>query len=633
MPDANPEPEASSLEELRRKLYANQAPESFPAQTAQTTPPVAMSEPVVWQAPAAPTPKPKRKVSWSVIFLGGALVVFLSTLAIASYFLLFGGGAISTDNIDITVAPVPALRSGEVATFLVTVKNNNRTTITNTRLSASFPESARDAKDPLVPYPRFEDTIGDMAPGESRPQTIQVVLSGAQGETYSIPLKLEYKTEGSNAVFVKEVTHDVTITSSPLSVTVGMPAQASDGQEIAVKVTVHSDSKTPIENVAVLAEYPFGFIPAKTGNSTTLFDVGTVAPGGDVTITVRGSLTGADSDERVFRFKVGTKGGGGLLALTYGGGQGSVRLTHPFLATTVSVNGDTGGDIVVPAGKASEVRLSWVNTLPTDLTDAQITVKLTGEALDSSSVIASGGFYRSVDSTVLYARDNNPGLARLVPNAIGNGSFTFSTKSPVAMKNVRNPAITAVITITGRTSTGGNAPTPISATMTRTIQVGTELGLTARASRTAGTFKNTGPIPPKPDVESTYTMMFSLTSTVNSVAGTVVRATLPSYVRFVGATSPNDGSITYDENTRTVTWAAGEVAAGTSATSPKQGAFQVALLPSSSQRGTSPILMSGISYSGTDRFTRRLLEGTVAEVTTQTTQDPGYQPAFGEVAR
>ena len=43
--------------------------------------------------------------------------------------------------------------------------------------------------------------------------------------------------------------------------------------------------------------------------------------------------------------------------------------------------------------------------------------------------------------------------------------------------------------------------------------------------------------------------------------------------------------------------------------------------------------MSGISYSGTDRFTRRLLEGTVAEVNTQTTKDPGYQPAFGEVAR
>lgn len=633
MPDARPESETSSLEELRRKLYANKAPESFPEQTAHSTPPVKPSEPLVWQPPTLPPVKPKRKVAWSVLFLGGALVVFMATLAIAAYFLVFGGGAISTDNIDIAVAPVPSLRSGDVATFLITITNNNRTTITNTRFSASFPESARDANDPLTPYPRFEDTIGDVAPGESRPQTVQVVLSGAEGETYAIPLKLEYKTENSNAVFVKEVTHDVTITSSPLSVRVGMPAQASDGQEIALQVTVHSDAKTPIENVAVLAEYPFGFIPTKTDQSTTLFDVGTVAPGADATITVRGTLTGEGTDERVFRFKVGTKGSGGLLALTYGGGQGSIRLTHPFLSTTFSVNGNTGTDSVIPAGKASEVRLSWVNTLPSDLTDTQITVKLTGEALDTTSVVASGGFYRSVDSTVLYARDTNPTLARLAPNAASNGSFTFSTKSIAAMKNLRNPSVTAVITVTGRTSTGGNAPTPITATMTRTIAVGTDLALAARASRSTGPFKNTGPIPPQPNVESTYTMLLSLTSTVNSVAGAAVKATLPSYVRFMGPTSPNDGSITYDENTRTVTWAAGDVAAGTSITGPKKGSFQVALLPSSSQRGTSPVLMSSISYTGTDRFTKRLLEGTVAEVTTQTTADAGYQPAFGEVAR
>lgn len=633
MSDIRPEQDTSSLEELRRKLYANNAPEAFPEQAPSVVEPIVSTEPVAWQPPTPPPVKPKRKVAWSVIFLGGALVVFMATLAIAAYFLVFGGGAISTDNIDIAVAPVPSLRSGEVATFLVTVKNNNRTTITNTHLSASFPETARDAKDPLAPYPRFEDTIGDLAPGESRPQTIQVVLSGAEGETYTIPLKLEYKTEGSNAVFVKEVTHDVTITSSPLSVRVEMPAQASDGQEIALKVTVHSDSKTPIENVAVLAEYPFGFIPAKSDTSTTLFDVGTVAPGGDVTITVRGTLSGEGTDERVFRFKVGTKGSGGLLALTYGGGQGSIRLTHSFLSTVFAVNGSQSTDVVIPAGKASEVRLSWVNTLASDLTDAQITVKLTGEALDSSSVIASGGYYRSVDSTVLYAKDTYPTLSRLAPNAAGNGSFSFSTKSGAALKNVRNPSINAVITVTGRTSSEGNAPKTISATMTRTMLIGTELGLAARASRTQGSTKNTGPIPPQANVETTYTMLFSLTSTVNSVAGGTVRATLPSYVRFVGALSPKDGSITYDENTRVVTWAAGDVPAGTGSTNPKQGSFQVALLPSSSQRGTSPVLMSSISYSGTDRFTKRVLEGTVAEVTTQTTGDAGYQPSFGEVAR
>jgi hypothetical protein len=198
------------------------------------------------------------------------------------------------------------------------------------------------------------------------------------------------------------------------------------------------------------------------------------------------------------------------------------------------------------------------------------------------------------------------------------------------MQRLRNPAITATITISGRTSKSGNAPVSEMATMTRTIQVATDLGVTVRSSRLDSTFKNTGPIPPQPNVESTYTILMDLTSSVNSVAGATVKGTLPPYVRFVGPTSPADGSITYDSNTRVVTFLAGEVPAGGVT---KRGSFQVALLPSTSQRGTSPVLMSAVSYTGTDRFTKRLLEGSLPSVSTQTIGDAGYQGTQGEVTR
>ncbi len=611
----------SALEELRQKLYSNTAPESLPAQSHETPAAFTPGADVGWK-PETPPP-PKKKTSWSVLFLLGALAIFIIALAVAAYFLVFGGGATSSDRIDISVAPIPALRSGDVATLLVTVTNNNRTPITNTKFSIAFPESARDANNPLAAYPRFEDTIGDIPPGESRQQTVRVVLSGSTGEVVTLPLKLEYKTEGSNAVFIKEMTHTVTITSSPLSVTVQTDGVAPGGQEVALTVRVHSDSPVPLENVAVLAEYPFGFIPSKAGVS--LFDIGTLAAGSDASVTVRGTLTGEDAAERVFRFSAGTKGTGNTLGIVYASGQGTVLLSRPFVATTFSVNGTTGTDLVVPAGKMTEVRLAWANTLPTDITNTTITVQLAGDALDASSVTASGGFYRSVDRTVLFAPDTNPVLANLAAGTVANGSFSFTTKAAG-----QNPSITALITVTGKNSAGGGAPTQLTSTMTKTILVGTELGAKVRASRTAGPFKNTGPIPPQPNVESTYTVLLSFTSSVNSVAGATMRAVLPSYVRYV---SSNDSNVTYDANTRTVTWTAGDVAAGTTATNPKQSAFQVALLPSTSQRGTSPVLVTSITYSGTDRFTKRVLEGTVPEVSTQTSQDPGYQAAFGEIAR
>ncbi len=621
----------SSLEELRRKLYANEAP-SVPVTVAPThidTAPAAT--PAAW-APPPPPPPPKKKVAWSFLFLVSAAIIFVIALMVAGYFLIFGARAISTDRVEITVEPTPSLKSGEVATLLVTVKNNNPTAINHTNLSAIFPDSARDPDNQLSTYPRFDDTLGDIPAGETRTKSIRVALSGAEGQTFQIPLKLEYRTEGSNAVFVKDASHDVTISSSPLSVKVTLPPDVAVGQQLTIQVTVHSDAKVPVENVAILADgFPSGFVPANAAQM--IFDVGTLNPGGDQTVTLTGTLVGDDVDARVFRFKAGTKGQNGTLALVYASGQGQVSIRKPFLNTTLAINHDTSMTPVMVAGQQTSGVLTWANTLASTLTDAQITVKLSGEALDATSVVAGGGFYRSADTTIVYARDTNPTLAKVAPGDSGNGTFTFSTKSAAAMKSIRNPAITVAVTVSGRVADGTNAPKMVTATMTRTIQVATDLALRAQSVRTTGPFKNTGPWPPVADSESTYTILLSFTNTVNAVAGSSVTATLPSYVRFTGATSPNDGSITYDPVTRVVTWNAGEIAAGTTSTSPKQAAFQVALLPSITQRGTSPVLVSQVSYAGTDRFTKRAIQGTAYDVTTQTTSDPAYKTGFGEVAR
>lgn len=622
--------ERSSLEELRERLYAQEAP-TVPAPTpvAAPTPPVPVENVApVWTPPAPPPPK--KKVSWSFVFLIAAAVTFVIALLVAGYFLVFGTRAISSDRVDITVEPTPSLKSGEVATLLITVKNGNPTAIHHTNLSATFPDSARDPNNPLNPYPRSDDTLGDIPAGESRTASIRVALSGAEGQTYQIPLKLEYRTEGSNAVFVKNVSHDVTISSSPLSVKVVLPPDAALGQELSMEVTVHSDAPAPVENVAVLSDsYPSGFIPA--ADTKGLVDIGTLAPGSEKTVTIKGTLVGDDTSDRVFRFKAGTKGDNGTLALVYASGQAQIAIRKPFLDTRLTVNGSTDANYVVSAGKQVTVGLSWANTLASTLTDAQIEVQVTGGGVDTKSINAQTGFFRSADSTVIFAPDTTPGLSRVEPGDAGVGSFTFMTKPATALKSVRDPSITITVKVTGRTNDGTNGPKQVTATMVRTVQLATDLALKAQSVRTVGGIKNTGPWPPVPDKETTYTVLFTFSNTVNAVAGASVTAKLPSYVRYTGTTVPSDGSVTYDAVTRTVTWAAGDVPAqGTGA---KQAAFQVALLPSLSQRGTSPILVTQISYAGTDRVTKRAVEGTTYEVTTEATADPQYQSSFGQVVR
>ena len=147
--------------------------------------------------------------------------------------------------------------------------------------------------------------------------------------------------------------------------------------------------------------------------------------------------------------------------------------------------------------------------------------------------------------------------------------------------------------------------------------------------RTVGPFENSGPWPPIPSQETTYTIRLQSSNTVNSVADAVATMSLPSYVRFTGFTNPADNSISYNNDTRQVSWQIGAL----SPSSSKVAAFQVAFLPSTTQRGTSPALVSEARVSGFDRYAQQAVQNTAPLINIQISNDPAYQNQYGSVER
>lgn len=633
-----PEPDdISTLERMRRRLYAPEAPEtlSAPAALKPVPPPAPASE--GWVPPQAePVPAKKRGFSWPAMFLGIAALFFILAIGAAAYFLVFGSRAVSTDSIVITVDAPPTMRSGDEITLLVSVENRNPVAALETMLSVDLPDTARSPENPDVPVTFYEDTVGDIAPGETGNRSVRALLYGSENERFVIPVRFEYRIEGSNATFVKETEYEVEITSSPLSVRAEAVSEIAVGQPLAFAVTVRSNAAEPLQNVAVAVAqpYPAGF-SLRRGEGP-VFPVGTLLPGEERTITVTGTIAGENSEERFFRFAAGLASGEGAAALsaTYSTATAPVTLAKPFLQPTLAVNRDTGSAPIIAAGTAVQNTVTWVNTLAGPVLDGRVEVRLTGDALDPASVSAYGGFYRSSDTTIVYSRETDNGLANLAPGATGTGTFSFRTKPAATLANAgtRSPTVVATVSVAGRRVGESNVPESVPSSLVRTMKVATDLVLSGNALYSTGPFRNTGPWPPVADQETTYAVRLSLTNSVNTVADATVSGTLPSYVRYVGATDPADGSISYNAATRTVTWRAGEVAAGTGfATSARTSAFQVALLPSASQRGTSPVLMSGITVSGVDRFTQGQIQTPHPEITTRATADPAFVQGKGEV--
>jgi hypothetical protein len=569
---------------------------------------------------------------WTSRFLVLAIGFFILAGVAAAVLFLGGSRSISSENVEITAQGPVSIGSGDTVAIVVTVKNDNPAAITNTNLVVDLPSGARQTADKSVAFDHYTDTLGTLAPGEETSRTLNVVLFGAQNEVLTIPIRVEYSAEGSNADFATEAEYKVTVTTSPMALTIAAPSEAASGQPFTVAVVVRSNSSTPLENAALEVTYPPGFTvrsttpaPAQSSRSGALFSFGTLSPGQQLTVSVTGTITGQHTDERVFRFSAGTAEGT-TITLPYASTDRLVRVAQPFLATTLTLNRNASDTVFAVPGESVSAQLMWQNNLTVPVSNAQITVKISGNGFDPANVYSQSGFYRSGDSTILFSKDTNRELSLLQPGATGTGAFTFVPKSAAALRGVPNPTITLAVSIAGNRVGQNGVPEAVSSTVVKTVKVGTQVEYISRVLRTVGPFRNAGPVPPRADTETTYTVELSAVNSVNSLGGASASMTLPSYVRFTGAVSPA-GSIVYDERTRVVTWRVNDLDPNETT----KAYFQVALLPSASQSGISPVLVHEQVFTGTDRFTKEQVSLPGARLTTQFGDDPGYEPGQGLV--
>lgn len=617
-------PESDSpLDSLQHRLYQPQAVDGIHAQAARSAAPTA---PEHWEAPAPPPADPKKRMSWTSLLLiisaGFFVVAGIATAAI----LFFGFRGVSSDNVTITAEGPITAAGGEDVPINITIHNGNPAPMQGTVLSLHFPDGTTDPTDTSHALANIDDQVGDVPAGGTVRRTVHASFFGTENQKVSIPISLSYKTQDSNATFEKKAQYAFTISTSPVGLTVTTLSEVASGQPITLSVLVRSNATKALGNVAVRATYPTGFQTTSVTPQATdgnLFVLGTLQPGEEREVRVTGTLTGIEGEQRVFHFEAGSLGSDArTFGVSYLIKDAPITLAKPFFSTTLSLN-HSDGDIVVRAGEQVVGLLTWSNGLASAIRNGTVTVALSGDAL-ASRVDVTNGFYRSSDHSVLYSKDTAGGLANLNPGDTGNGSFSFTTKTGSALATLRNPFITVAVSVAGTRSGTGNVPESVSNTIVRTVKVATELSLSTKLVHTTGPYKNDGPWPPTADKETMYTVQLSVKNSVNSVAGAKATMTLPSYVRFTGQASPG---ISYDEASRTVTWNAGDIAAGAAG----DGAFQIGFTPSSSQKGTSPVLVSDATIVGVDRFVQGQVSGSAPLLTSDAKQDPAYTLGTGTV--
>lgn len=627
MPEENPK---GKIERLGEKLDSRARYEPPQDLREPITPRDGEEPPTKWDSPEIndllsddrrqPEPYPLIK---KVFFV--ALVFFICAISAAALIYLKGDNFISTKNLDIAVEGPASVSAGSPVALHITITNKNNAPIEKLNMHVIYPDGTRSAVDGTTPVKSLDENIGSLSPGGDVTKDQNVVFFGSEGEVKKVTISVNYRVAGSNAVFTKDKEFDLTIGSAPVSISVTRPDAVVSGDSFTSTITVVDNSEQLLRNVILEGEFPYGWnfvsaSPPTSDQAHSVWALGDLSPGTTKTITLQGSLTGEDNDERTFRFFVGVGSGQGTsIDTNLASNSFVIAINHPALSVDVKLNGSSATTYAAASGKPIQAIVTVKNNLPENLLNPKVEVKLSGTALDRNTISPQGTLFNSITNSAVWDQSTTQNFASLTPG--GYVSFTINFASLPSMSSSVNPQINLTATLTGQPQ-GSNANASVSAS--RTVKVTSEVALTSQSLYSRGPFKNVGPIPPKANTETSYTIDLNLGNTSNDIKDAKVTAVLGPNVSLTDDVSPS-GEITYDAGTRSISWNVGTLVSGAGFSNPGREAFvRLSLTPSLGQVGGVPVLLTNIVFTGIDSFSGSAVRITNSSVTTRISSDPTY---------
>jgi hypothetical protein len=564
----------------------------------------------------------------------GSLIFFVIALGIGAYLVLRGSNIVSANNIDINLAGPVSVSGGEPVAFNVQVTNKNSIPLQVVNVDVEFPSGTADPQDTTHELKSFQKLIPDVAPGKVGQQAVSAVLYGQENTRKTISVIVNYRVTGSSATFTKQKDFEVLINSSPLTLSISSFKEVNSNQDLNFDVTVTSNSKEVVKNLLLGATYPFGYKftsadpkPINSGNS--VWNIGDMPPGGKRVIHIEGKVTGQDGDLRVFKYGVGVPDTANpkTIGTEYISNSQTVTINKPFLALGLTLDGDDKATSYTGSFDGPmHGQITWFNNLPTSIINAEIHLHLSGTAYDKGSIKPDSGFYDSINDEIVWNKVTTPDLGMV--GAGDSGVVTFSI-TPRDLSTpafpVINPAISLAVSAQANRISEANVPQAISASITKDVKISSNVALSGQVVRSVGGIANSGPIPPKAEQTTTYTILWTVYNTSSTIDGVQVKATLPPYVKWMNVINPTNEDISYDSVSGQVTWNVGNLSAYVGSGSDKRiAAFQIGFTPGVDLIGQPPALIGPSVLTARDDFTGQQLTNTIQSMNTRFSTDPSF---------
>lgn len=515
----------------------------------------------------------------------GGLVFFLFVLFIAAItgFLYWSGKTTTniTDSLKLEVTAPEKIVSGDEITYKVQYTNLDKVALTAMELSVYWPAGFYFDEASVAPENANAKTwlLADLNPGQTTTLEIKGQLVGRKDEDNEAVFSLDYQPANFSSNFVAKQTVTTKITDQKIELELTAVDKTLVENEQEIKIVYRNLTGEVLSDLYLDVLYPDDWDtasvePSKEGQ----YWISSLEANEAKEIIIKGSF-GVDSKaDQLLVVEVGKMVEEKFRRLMRA--EHPIIVVNPKFESTLTINGKAG-DQQANWGDELRYQLEISNVSEGDVNDVEVTALLSGGLLNWGSLDTVGEY---LEDRIVWSKDQEASLAEW--KAGEKKVFTWSVNlvsDPQPERILENIVQLNIAGLEDWEQLENISQVNVGENLTFNNGIYWHLG---------GRRVGAGLLPPQVGEKTQYLVVWSLPQSTGSFDQVAVKTTLPPQVKFGGETDIQEGSLTFDEESKTLTWALNDFK---DLLLPVTASFMIEIEPESSDKGQAMLLLNTVS--------------------------------------
>ncbi len=564
------------------------------------------------------------------------LVFFLFFLFFLSVGFVVYQTYFKADKVEVSVQSPTVVLGGEEFKIETKVTNYSPFLLKNVSLRLVLPENSRTSDFKKEKF--LTKFLGDVSEKSEVKTNFSLRIFGPPHKIQVLKLVLSWEKPGFKINFKKEKEVKIEISEPIVELDFFTPKEVLPENEFSFSLKYQNNSSKYLKNLAIKFSFPENFqviesFPELDGN---LFLIKEISPFGINKINLKAKISSFVNERKTIPLVADVSFSREDESILIERKEGGINLIPPPLALTIISSFDKEKPLKL--GQTLRFRIYYQNNTQIALKNLIVKTKVDSNLFDYKTLKTDGEF-DSRKKEIIWLAALKESLETLSPGQQDFVEFEISLKKEFIPKNEND--FNKTIKIESEISTLTvpyylQAKKLISRSkMSFKLQTKIELICKALFYDAPSKILNQGPFPPKVGKTTNFTIHWEAKNYFNDLENVEIRTFLPENITYTGVFKTNTSfEPVYNERTKELIWRLDKVEKGSGIIEEKPYLiFQVALVPSPTQKGKFVNLEDEVTFSAVDSFTLNEVLTTCSPILTGDLwkYDSKIQPGKGSV--